>query len=96
MQRRIWAEDQTILTNPDGTFNAELGQFVELTDSMFTGEEMFLGVSINGQEARPLQIISYVPYAWWSRNADKLNGFGSSDFTRARGHWASSTRTATG
>lgn len=80
---RVWAEDQTIQTNPDGTFNAQLGQFVELTDSMFTGEELFLGVSINGQEARPLQIISYVPYAWWARNADKLNGLGASDFTKA-------------
>ncbi len=79
---RLWAEDQTIQTNQDGTFNAELGSVIELTDSIFTGEEIFLGVSINGQETRPLQIISYVPYAWWARNADKLNGFGSSDFSR--------------
>jgi hypothetical protein len=79
----IWSEPQSITTNPDGTFNALLGSVVELTDSMFTGDEMFLGVAINGQEARPLQIISYVPYAWWSRNADQLSGFGASDFTKA-------------
>ena len=79
----IWSEQQSITTNPDGTFNALLGSVVELTDGIFNGEELFLGVAINGQESRPLQIISYVPYAWWARNADKLSGFGASDFTKA-------------
>lgn len=78
----LWTEQQALTTNPDGTFNALLGSVVELTDGIFSGEEIFLGVAINGQEARPLQIISYVPYAWWARNADKLSGFGASDFTK--------------
>jgi hypothetical protein len=78
----VWSESQTITTNPDGTFNALLGSVNELTDSIFTGEEIFLGVSINGQGTSPLQLVSYVPYAWWARNADKLNGFGSGDFTK--------------
>ncbi|MFN2203586.1 MAG: hypothetical protein ACK2UO_20485 [Caldilineaceae bacterium] len=80
---RLWSEQQTLTTNRDGTFNALLGSVNELTDSIFTGEEIFLGVAINGQEARPLQIISYVPYAWWARNADKLSGYGAGDFTKA-------------
>ena len=79
----LWSETQTLTTNPDGTFNSLLGSAVGLNDSIFSGEEIFLGVAINGQESRPLQIISYVPYAWWARNADKLRGFGASDFTRA-------------
>ncbi len=78
----LWSEQTTLTTNPDGTFNWMLGQLVGLSDSTFDGEEIFLGVSINGQEQRPLQIISYVPYAWWSRNSDKLSGYGASDFTR--------------
>ena len=50
---------------------------------MFSGSEIFLGVSINGQESRPLQIISYVPYAWWSRNSGKLAGYGQQDFPKS-------------
>jgi len=79
----LWSENQSITTNPDGTFNALLGSINPLSDSIFTGEEIFLGVSVNGQGTSPLQLVSYVPYAWWSRNADKLNGFGASDFTRS-------------
>lgn len=78
----IWSEQQTLTTNPDGTFNALLGSVVELNDPIFTGNELFLGVAINGQGTQPLQIISYVPYSWWSRNADKLSGFGAEDFTK--------------
>lgn len=80
---QLWSEQQTLTTNPDGTFNALLGSVVTLRDDIFSGEEIFLGVAINGQESRPLQIISYVPYAWWARNADKLSGFGAGDFTKA-------------
>lgn len=78
----LWSEQQVLTTNPDGTFNALLGSVSPLSDGIFNGEEIFLGVAINGQESRPLQIISYVPYAWWARNADKLSGFGASDFSK--------------
>lgn len=79
----LWSETQRLTTNPDGTFNALLGSVNLLSDSIFSGDELFLGVAINGQESRPLQIITYVPYAWWARDADKLSGFGASDFTKA-------------
>jgi hypothetical protein len=80
--QQLWQENKSLTTNPDGTFNTELGSFVSFNLDTFDGRELYLGVAVNGQETRPLQRITYVPYAFWARNADKLSGFGSSEFAK--------------
>jgi hypothetical protein len=78
----LWSELKQVTTNIDGTFNTQIGDTEPLNLSIFDGRDLYLGVRINGEEPRPLQPISYAPYAIYARNADSLDGFGSSDFTR--------------
>jgi hypothetical protein len=79
---QLWTESKPITTNVDGLFNTNLGDAAPLNAAIFDGRELYLAVDINGEELRPLQRITYVPYAFWSRNADFLDGFSSGDFAK--------------
>jgi hypothetical protein len=79
----LWVENKVINTNVDGIFNTQLGDASGgVNFALFDGRALYLGVRINGEEARPLQPLTYVPYAVWARNADKLGGLGEGDFAR--------------
>ncbi len=78
----LWQENQTVVTNQDGLFNAVIGKANTLNFAIFDGRDLFLGVAVNGEEGRPLLPVVYVPYAIFARNADKLDGLGSGDFLR--------------
>jgi hypothetical protein len=51
---------------------------LDVNPEFFSGGQYWLGVQVSADpEASPRQPITYVPYAFWSRNADKLDGYGS-------------------
>ena len=81
---QVYREDKFITTNVDGFFNTNIGDtnsFGDLT-AIFNGQELYLRIYINGQELGPMQTITYVPYAIWTRTADRLGPYGSSDFPK--------------
>ena len=79
---QLWAENKSITTNVDGLFNTNMGDAAGFNTGIFDGRELYLAVAVNGEELRPLQRITYVPYAFWSRDADHLDGFSSNDFAK--------------
>lgn len=78
----LWQEDKVVSTNADGLFNSSLGDVNPLNFDVFDGRELHLGVAVNGEEGSPRLPVGLVPYAIWSRNADKLDGLGSDDLIR--------------
>jgi hypothetical protein len=76
----VWSEQKTITTNVDGMFNTQLGDTTSFNLGLFDGRELYLEIAVNNEAARPLQPFTYVPYAFWARNADGLEGFNSVDF----------------
>ena len=79
---QLWREDKFITTNIDGLFSTELGSSTAFNLNIFDGRELYLGITVNNEETRPLQRITYVPYAFWSRNSDSLGGFGERSFAK--------------
>jgi hypothetical protein len=75
-----WSETKSVTTNVDGLFNTHLGNTNSLPPSIFNGNQLFLGVAINGEQTLPRQPLVYVPYAMWARNADQFSGLGSRDY----------------
>jgi hypothetical protein len=52
--------------------------------SIFRGGARWLGVQVGtNNEATPRQPVAYVPYAFWAREADTLDGFGNEAFARS-------------
>ena len=82
--QQVYREDKVVNTNADGFFTTALGDTNPISDpgTIFNGQELFLGVVINGEELRPYQRINYVPYAQWARNAGRLDGHPSRDFAK--------------
>lgn len=81
----VWGEQKTITTDIDGIFNTQLGDTVGFNPGLFDGRELYLEISIDGEATRPLQPLTYVPYALWARtsaNADRLQGFSAGDFAK--------------
>jgi hypothetical protein len=79
---QLWFEDKVINTNVDGIFNTPLGNLNAIDQNLFDGRDLFLGVAINNEEGTPRLPIGYVPYAFWARNADKIDGLGSDELLR--------------
>ncbi len=78
----LWQEDKRIITNVDGLFNTLLGSVNALNQDIFDGRELHLGIAINGEEGGPRLPIAFAPYAFWARNADKIDGLGSDELLR--------------
>ena len=81
----VWGEQKTITTDIDGLFNTQLGDTIGFNLGLFDGRELYLEISIDGEATRPLQPLTYVPYALWARtaaNADRLQGFSAGDFAK--------------
>ena len=79
---QLWHEEKFITTNVDGLFNTDLGDTNALNIDVFDGRELYLAVAVNNEELRPIQRITYVPYALWARNADSFDGLSSSQFAK--------------
>jgi hypothetical protein len=64
-----WTEKQTV-TPAEGYFSVELGSVTALPLSLFTGVDLYLGVTVGSDpEMTPRQHITSVPYAFVSDNA---------------------------
>jgi hypothetical protein len=65
----LWNETQMI-TPDDGYFSAELGSVTAFPATLFTGAELYLGVTVGTDaEMTPRQAITSVPYALVANNA---------------------------
>lgn len=82
--QQVYREDKTVTTNVDGFFTTAIGDTNRISDpyAIFNGQELFLGVVINGQALLPLQRINYVPYAQWARTAGGLGSYRTRDFAK--------------
>jgi hypothetical protein len=82
--QQIYQEDKVVTTNVDGFFTTAIGDTNVIVDpaSLFNGQELFLGVVINGEALRPFQRINYVPYAQWARAAGRLDNYTTRDFPK--------------
>jgi hypothetical protein len=102
----LWTETQSVVVT-NGVFNAYLGDAMALPDSIFDGQELYLGVKVGtDSEMTPRIRLTTVPYAFasgrgalqtlkWFRDADG-DGFGNLNvwqFSRSRpaGYIADST-----
>jgi hypothetical protein len=65
----LWTEKQT-LTPDAGYFSAELGSVTAFPTTLFTGAELYLGVTVGSDpELSPRQSVTSVPYALVAQNA---------------------------
>jgi hypothetical protein len=87
---QLFQDDQHILTNVDGFFNAQIGAPNKFGGDelyrIFNGQELFLGVFINNQQLEPIQPITFVPYAFWSVHATHLDNYDADDFPKVIAH----------
>lgn len=84
---QVYREDRFILTNADGFFSANIGDTgAGFGDGdvyeIFNGQELYLSVFINDQQLGPIQPITFVPYAFWSVQANHLDNYDSDDFPK--------------
>jgi hypothetical protein len=86
---QVYNENKSITTNADGFFNTNIGDIASFGNvyNIFNGQELYLRVYINNQELGPLQPITFVPYAFWSEQANRLDNYDAGDFPKiiARG-----------
>jgi hypothetical protein len=79
----LWTELKDI-TVTNGLFSHQLGSVTPLPSSIFTGQNLWLGIKVNTDaEATPRQRLVPVAYAMYSDNADRLDGQDSAFFRNA-------------
>ncbi len=78
----LWSETQSVSVSK-GLFNVILGSNTPIPNSIFDSYvDTYLGVQVGADaEMTPRQRISSLGYAYYSLNADKLDGLDASDFT---------------
>jgi hypothetical protein len=65
----LWSETQPV-TAADGYFSAELGTVTPLPPAVFTGQSLYLGLTVGSDaEMTPRQPMTTVPYAFTADNA---------------------------
>ena len=75
-----WSEAQSVAVSK-GLFNVILGVTTPIPDSIFNYPNTWLGIQVGADpEMTPRQRLSSLGYAYYSLNADKLDGYHSSDF----------------
>jgi hypothetical protein len=88
----LWTEKQTI-TPDNGFFSAELGSVTALPPSIFTGQNLWLGLTVNTDaEMTPRQPMVSVPYALTAQNVignitPASVAIGATAVIDATGHW---------
>lgn len=87
----LWTETQMV-TIEDGYFSILLGSTTPVSYSVFTGGDLYLGVTVDTDaEMTPRKRIVSVGYALKSHDADLLEGQQAADFSSStHGHWGSS------
>ena len=58
-----WTESTSISTDADGLFNVLLGSVNPLDESVFAGEDRYLGITVESDPEMPRQRLTAVPYA---------------------------------
>lgn len=82
----LWCEmhdsaTTTAVTVLSGVFDVQLGSHNSLTNSIFGGSDLFLGVSVeNDAEMIPRRQLTSTGFAMLAANSDTLDGLNSSDF----------------
>lgn len=86
----VWSESKNVST-VRGVFSTMLGDTAALQPSIFNGQDLWLGMTVNGEELAPRQQFAYTPYALYALyapsagNAATLAGSAASAFALA-GH----------
>lgn len=83
----VWSESKNVST-VRGVFSTMLGDTAALQPSIFNGQDLWLGMAVNGEELAPRQQFAYTPYALYAPsagNAATLAGSAASAFAAA-GH----------
>jgi hypothetical protein len=82
----LWTETKSVSVNK-GLFSTLLGDTTPLDATIFTGQDLYLGVTIGTDpEAAPRQRLAHVAYALYAEkagNANLLNGQGAAAFAPA-------------
>ena len=58
----VWSESKNVST-VRGVFSTMLGDTAALQPSIFNGQDLWLGMTVNGEELAPRQQAQYVPFA---------------------------------
>jgi hypothetical protein len=75
-----WTEVHASVEVSEGLYNIILGSVTELPDTVFQGEERWLGVTVDSDpEIRPLMLVTAVPWAFRAAVADSALNVGSGD-----------------
>jgi hypothetical protein len=69
----LWTETQTVSVNA-GFYSVTLGQITPLAVAAFTGDTLYLGVTIGGEQLSPRLSMRSVPYALKSSTAQNAVG----------------------
>jgi hypothetical protein len=79
----LWAETQTVSADQSGAFSVQLGaaSLAGMPSDLFsTGEARWLEVQVAGSAPQPRTLLSSVPYAMKSADAESLAGHQAADF----------------
>ena len=75
----LWSETKDVEVE-GGLFNTILGDVVSLSQSIFTGQDLWLGIKVGADaETSPRQQLLPMPYAIYARNADTVDGMEGTD-----------------
>ena len=79
----LWTESKNVSVT-DGLFSTLLGDTTALDPAVFTGQDLWLGVTVGSDpEATPRQRIAYSAYAMHALNADTVDGQHAAAFAAA-------------
>ncbi len=71
----IWTEAQSVTTDVNGSFSIMLGSITALDETVFSGENSYLGVTVSPDpEMTPRQRLGSVPYAHRVGTVDSASG----------------------
>jgi len=70
----LWSETQSEVPVINGLFNVLLGSFTQFPDTLFTGQELWLGTTVGDETLSPRKKLVSVPYAFkddcWTSSGD--------------------------
>lgn len=69
----LWSEEQDVSVR-DGLFSVTLGSVSPLVGTAFDGPDVWLGISVNGEELTPRTQFTSQPYSYRVKTIDKATG----------------------
>ncbi len=78
----IWFETRTQVTVVNGDVNLDLGALSPLTDAVFTGQTLYLEVTVAGTVLAPRTAVLSVPYALRSTVAGRIGALSEPDIQK--------------